>query len=197
MTPNYPDICPQNLIEPWWEENTDDDFRPGRLVWAFLPHVDQVPYTLEPIGRNEPTEHSTAIQRIKKYQIGAPPKKDHLPVAAMPLHGKEIFCVYRTKKRPAIIISKGGAFVEKSLTINQPKWRTNPTVLLAPSYSAVGFNEVFAKGFDVASIHNLCGTTSLLAVDRGGRLLDLTIFSQSDEVRNPLSLQTIALVTKQ
>jgi len=146
MTPKYPDICPQNLIEPWWEECTDDEFRPGKLVWAFLPHVDQVPYTLEPAGRDKPTEHQTAIVNIKPLKIGNPPKKDKLPVAAIPRYDNEMLCVFRTKKRPAIIISKGGTFVEKALTKNKSKWRTNRTILVAPSYSVdKGFNFEFCE----------------------------------------------------
>lgn len=146
MIPNYPDICPQTLIEPWWEEYTDDDFKPGKLVWAFLPHVDQIPYSLEPIGRNEPTEHRTALFNKKPFKIGAAPTKKNLPVAAMPLYDKEMFCVYRTKKRPAIIISKGGSYVEKTLTKDRSKWRTNRTLLLAPSYSVNGgFSNEFCE----------------------------------------------------
>lgn len=146
MMMNYPDICPQALIEPWWEECDEDDFRPGKLVRAFLPHVDQNPYTLEPIGRDEPTEHQTGIVNIKSFKIGDTPLKKGLPVAAMPLYGNEMFCVYRTKKRPAIIISKGGTFIERALTKDRAKWRTNRTILLAPSYKVNGgFSNEFCE----------------------------------------------------
>jgi len=146
MTQNYPDVCPQKLIEPWWENCPDNTIKPGRLVWSFLPHVDQTPYTLEPIGREEPTEHATGKVRIKAFQIDSPPSFKTLPVAAMPLYEKEMFGVYRTKKRPAIIISKGGTLVEKSLTKNKSKWRTNRTVLLAPSYSVdKGYSDEFCE----------------------------------------------------
>lgn len=146
MIPKYPDICPQNLIEPWWEECADDEFREGKLVRAFLPHVDQVPYTLEPAGRDKPTDHQTAIVKIKPFEIKDPPLKNKLPVAAIPHYDNEMLCVYRTKKRPAIIISKGGSFVKKALTKDQSKWRTNPTILVVPSYSAdKGFNVEFCE----------------------------------------------------
>ena len=144
MTPNYPEICPQTLIEPWWEEDTGDDFKQGRLVWAFLPHVDQIPYSLEPVGRDEPTEHRTAHGNIKRFKIGEPPKKKDLPVSAMSVYDNEILCVYRTKKRPAIIISKGGEFIDNELTKGKSKWRTNRTILLAPSYSV---GEAFSEEF--------------------------------------------------
>jgi hypothetical protein len=144
MTLNYPDICPQSLVEPWWEKDTGDDFKAGRLVWAFLPHVDQVPYTVKPLGRNEPTEHRTGIMSVKRFEIGALAKKKDLPVSAMPVYENEMLCIYRTKKRPAIIISKGGTFVENQLTKGKSKWRTNRTVLLAPSYSV---REAFSFDF--------------------------------------------------
>ena len=137
MTPNYPEICQQTLIEPWWEEYTGNEYRPGRLVWAHLPHADQVPYTLIPEGRHEdPTDHKTGRVKIKPFSIGDPVKKrDDLPLAAMPVYEGEILCVYRAKKRPALIISKGGQLVEKELTKDKSKSRTAPTVLVAPSYS--------------------------------------------------------------
>lgn len=144
MIPNYPDICPQTLIDPWWDEDPGEDFKAGRLVWAFLPHVDQTPYALEPVGRDEPTNHNSAQVRVKRFTIGEPPRKKDLPVAAMPVYDKEMLCVYRTKKRPAIIISKGGTFVEKALTKNKSKWRTARTVLLAPTYSV---REAFSVDF--------------------------------------------------
>lgn len=144
MTQKYPEICPQNLIEPWWEKCDGDGYRPGRLIWAHLPHTDQDPYTLEAVGRDVATEHQTANFRIKKFNVGARIQKRNLPVAAMPLYAGETFCIYRTKKRPAIILSKGGSKINDRLTRNMAKWRTNPTILAAPSYgNKGGFNEEF------------------------------------------------------
>lgn len=107
MTLNYPDVCQQTFIERWWKECTCIEFRQGRLIWAYLPHADQVPYTLIPIGRtDDPTNHKTARVKIKSFSIGDPVKKNDLSVAALPLYENEKFCVYRTKKRPAMIISR-------------------------------------------------------------------------------------------
>lgn len=147
MTLNYPEVCQQAFIEPWWEEYTGVEFRPGRLVWAYLPHADQVPYTIIPIGRSDdPADHETARVEIKSFSIGEPVKKNHLPVAALPIYEKEKLCVYRAKKRPAVIISKGGPPVEKELTRDLPKSRTVPTVLVAPSYGAdTGYRKEFIE----------------------------------------------------
>jgi hypothetical protein len=147
MTLNYPDVCQQALIEPWWEEYTGIEYRPGRLVWAYLPHADQSPYTLIPIGRaDDPTDHETARVKIKPFSIGDPVKKKDLSVAALPLYENEKFYVYRTKKRPAVIISKGGPLIENELTRGMSKSRTVPTVLVAPSYGAdIGYRKEFIE----------------------------------------------------
>jgi len=147
MTLNYPDVCQQSLIEPWWEEYTGTEFKPGRLVWAYLPHADQVPYTLIPIGRtDDPTDHETARVKIKTFSIGDFVKKNDLSVAALPIYEKEKFCVYRTKKRPAVIISKGGPLIETELTKDMSKSRTVPNILVAPSYGAdIGYRKEFIE----------------------------------------------------
>lgn len=100
-----------------------------------------------PIGRSDdPADHETARVEIKPFFIGEPVKKNHLPVAALPLYESEQFCVYRAKKRPAVIISKGGPPVEKELTRDLPKSRTVPTVLVAPSYGAdTGYRKEFIE----------------------------------------------------
>lgn len=75
MTLNYPEVCQQALIEPWWEEYTGFEYRPGSLVWAYLPHTEQVPYTIIPIGRSDdPADHETARVEIKPFSIGDPVK---------------------------------------------------------------------------------------------------------------------------
>jgi hypothetical protein len=42
---------------------------------VFLPHVDQTPYTLEPVGRADPTDHNTAHVSIKRFKIVESPVK--------------------------------------------------------------------------------------------------------------------------
>ena len=136
MTLKYPEVCPQQLVEPWWEEYSGEDFKPGRLVYAFLPHVDQTPLRIEPVGRKDPTDHVSGFINVKRFRIGDPIiKKNDLPLAAMPVYDNETLSVYRTKRRPAIIISKGGPFIDGKMTAGKSKWRTNPTILAVPSYS--------------------------------------------------------------
>jgi len=122
MTLKYPDICQQAVIKPWWEEYSGIEYRPGRLIWAYLPHTDQVPYALIPLGRSEdPKDHETARVKIKSFSVGDPVRRKDLPVAALPLYDDERLGVYRTKKRPALIISKGGSPIENELTRDMSK----------------------------------------------------------------------------
>lgn len=62
----YPDDCVQSLIHPstWWIENSRKILCRGALVSAFVPHIDQVPYTFEPLARAEATRHDSATIRV-------------------------------------------------------------------------------------------------------------------------------------
>ncbi len=147
----YPEDSLQYMLEPWWIEDKSFGFNRGRLMKAFLPHVDQVPKTITTIGRTEPTVHNKANYQIEPLRIKQPHRKPTLPVAAMPLYSNEVHTIYRAKKRPALIISEGGESVDRALTIGKPKWQTAPTVLVAPFYGAdeggqrAGFNPQFIK----------------------------------------------------
>ena len=58
----YPDDSIQGVLypTPWWEKDGNRDYKRGRLVKFFALHVDQSPFTLIPVGRDEHTEHNTA-----------------------------------------------------------------------------------------------------------------------------------------
>ena len=134
----YPDDCLQTTIEPsnWWVADSATTVSRGALVFAFAPHVDQVPYTIQPIGRSVATEHDKAELEIKPLTINQPRSRTALPVAAMTLNEGEIWSAYRAKKRPCLVLSKLSPLVKKSLTRGKPNWMTAPTVLCAPYYGA-------------------------------------------------------------
>jgi hypothetical protein len=44
--------------------------------------------------------------------------------------------LYRAKKRPALVLSTGGAEVSKNLKTGSARYQTNPTILVAPYYGA-------------------------------------------------------------
>jgi len=151
----YPDESLQGIVEPehpWWQECSGDDYKRGRLVWAFLPHVDQNPCTLVPVERGEdPTQHKEIKARIEPLDIRTVIRYPRLPVAALPQRENEIRTVYLAKKRPALIICRGGPAISASLTKNRAKWQTNPTVIVAPYYGVDpgtrrgGFNPEFVE----------------------------------------------------
>ncbi len=147
----YPDDCIQNFLPPWWEEDTSDEVSRGRLVWAFLPHVDQIPLELEATGRTEATSHDRATYRVKQLRVDGTRRDPPLPVAALPNIPGERRGVYRVKKRPALIISNNCPEVPRELRQGQTRSQTSPTVLVAPYYGAdmdgrrSGYNEEFLK----------------------------------------------------
>lgn len=136
MTQTFPEISIQNLLGSWWGEDNLKDFRRGRLIQAFVPHVDQVPCCLQVSGRKEATEHGSALFEIKPTSINSRRQDKKLPVAALPEYKGESFGVYRLKKRPLVILSSGGDEVPKALKLGKPNWQTAPTVLACPYYGA-------------------------------------------------------------
>lgn len=152
-TQKYPNESVQNFIDPsaWWESDDSNDYRPGRLVKVFIPHIEQIPYVVVPKGRSDPTEHKYANVRFEPLDIKKPQRSTKLPVAGLPVYGGEVRTVYRAKKRPAIIISEGGFEVPYDLRIGKPKWQTAPTILVAPYYGSdeggkrAGFNPELLK----------------------------------------------------
>lgn len=136
MTPDYPEDCLQSLFNPWWVRTERAEVWRGRLIWVFVPHVDQQPYLLVPAGRSEPTEHGSAIYQVELFEgkglLPGPP----LPIAALPEYPGEVRLIYRAKRRPALILSTGGVDIPKSLRIGAARHQTNSTLLVAPYYGA-------------------------------------------------------------
>jgi hypothetical protein len=131
----------------------ETELRRGQLVHTFLPHVDQVPMTLVPEGRTEPTQHDRVMVRLEPLRARQPPMAPKLPVAALPHYEGEVRTVYRAKRRPALIISVGGADVDPSLRRGGAKWQHAPTIIVAPYYGV----EVSAKrgGWPLAFVERI------------------------------------------
>lgn len=146
----YPDNSLQNLLGSWWQEDKNKDIKRGRLIKAFVPHVDQIPNELNPIGRAQATNHNSAIYEILPLRMSHQNKSATLPVAALPANPGERHAVYRAKKRPLLIISEGYA-IQEELRRGKPKWQTSPTMLVAPFYGVqnnvqrAGFNPQFVE----------------------------------------------------
>ncbi len=132
----YPDDCVQSIIQPtdWWVNNEERELCRGALIFAFAPHVDQVPYTFEPVGRTDANRHDNAVFRVAPLKVNQPLKKTDLPVAAMPLFAGEVWAAYRAKKRPCLVIGSNNPAVDQALIKGTPKSSTAPTVLVVPYY---------------------------------------------------------------
>lgn len=135
MIQEYPEDSLQNYCSPWWVRAQDQQVRRGRLLWAFVPHVDQHPFVLIPEGRSEPTEHKSADYRFEPLK-GVLPAAAKLPVAGLPHYPGEVRVVLRAKKRPVLVLSTGGTEVPKSLRVGAARYQTNPTLIAAPYYGA-------------------------------------------------------------
>lgn len=149
----YPDDCIQSIIKPddWWVSNDKKHLCRGALIFAFVPHVDQTPYTLEPVGRNKSNEHGSAKVNIGPLRINQPRNRSHLPVAAMPLYDGELWTAYRAKKRPCLVLATHNTPIDPALTRGTPNRHTAQTILIAPYYGSdkngkrAGYREDFIE----------------------------------------------------
>lgn len=126
----------QNIVSSWWEGCNKKTLERGSLIYAFVPHVDQVPITLTPIGRKEAEKHGEAKIKITPLRIKDSRPKEALPVAALSLYEGELWTAYRAKKRPCLVVGTKQPQVDNSLRLNMPKKLTSPTLLVAPYYGA-------------------------------------------------------------
>lgn len=154
MIPTYPEVCVQSLLDPWWHEDSDN-ISPcrGRLIKAYIPHVDQVPMALVPRDRTQAVrQHQLADCDIVELDYNAVMRPNGLPVAGIPCFPKEARGVYRVKKRPALILALPGDEVPKGLLMGKPRHQTLPTFIIAPYYGGdentgtrAGFSEAFLE----------------------------------------------------
>jgi hypothetical protein len=152
MTKTYPDDCIQALVgaENWWQPNREHQVCRGALITAFVPYIDQMPYAFEPIGRTQATEHQRADVKVTPMRVEQALKQAELPVAAMPLHAREVWAAYRAKRRPCLVLSVDAPAVDKDLTRGMPSRSSAPTMIVAPYYGAdkgnrAGYNPAFVE----------------------------------------------------
>ena len=138
----YPDGALQKYFDDqsWWEKTESKQICPGRLIWAFVPHIDLVPKSLIPTGRaeDEATNHHKASFEISDLRINTTIPKTSLPTAILPYYPGECYTVHRSKKRPALILATGGTEIPRQLRSSmKPGWHTNPNMLVAPYYGVL------------------------------------------------------------
>src|SRR5436305_8907047 len=95
VTQKYPEDSPQFYYSSWWTRTEDREIRRGRLLWAFVPHVDQQPFVLVAEGRSTDTEHGSADYHLEPLQGGTLPEGSRLPVAGLPYYPGEARVVLR------------------------------------------------------------------------------------------------------
>jgi len=157
-TLNYPDDSVQKLIapsdaNPWWVIDKTSKIVRGRLIWSFVPHVDQIPYQLVITGRStDATIHNKATAEISTFNFNHYRKPVSLPVAAFPLYEGEAFIAVRAKKRPMIVLSTPGEPPNPALMRNKPGHLTAQMIIAAPFYgkdegtgSRSGYTDAFVQ----------------------------------------------------
>lgn len=177
----FPDACLQSAVgsDKWWVKNETNKLCRGALVYAFAPHVDQLPYELELVARRDATNHDSAVFKVAPFRMDRVRSRPPLPVAAMPLNEGELWAAYRAKRRPCLVIGCNHPPVDPALTRGMPKHATAPTCLVAPYYgvaktaSRAGYRPEFVERvqqceypqfvWDVLPIPN--GEASILRLD--------------------------------
>lgn len=132
--PDFPDDTVQYVCSEWWRLAPEQTLCRGRLIRAFVPHIDQEPYILITEGRAEATAHAKATFRMEPFNIKEAHRAPALPVAALPQPKGERRFVYRGKVRPALVLASEADDIEKSLVSGAARWLTAKTVIVAPYY---------------------------------------------------------------
>ena len=100
-TMSYPDGSLQKYFhnESWWEKTKEKQLAPGRLIWAFVPHVDIIPKSLIPTGRaeDEETNHSKASYEIA--DLASLKRMLFLPLSCLTIQMSAILSIGQKKDR--------------------------------------------------------------------------------------------------
>lgn len=129
---SYPDDCIQCLVEPWWTTDTSKTLRVGRLVRAYIPHIEQQALAVRVNGRTSPTDHKSVDISVVPLDARSPPPPPSIPVAGFPHYKGEVYMIQRAKLRPAIVVSVEPPSVAPPK--GAPPWQVMPTVYVAPTY---------------------------------------------------------------
>src|SRR5262249_19072362 len=135
---------------------------PGRLVLAYLPHIEPEALVLRAFGRTSPTGHDSVDIRVAALDAKSPPSPatdKTVPVAGLPHYAGEVYMVQRAKLRPATGIAaeravyvapaygceKGdwdSAFMERIRMCMYPQYMLDRLPLPGPEWSVVRFDQV-------------------------------------------------------
>lgn len=135
MSEALPSASVQSLVDGEWRVCEPSSIvTRGRLLRAFVPHVDQRPLRLVPAGRTEATRHDEADYLTEPLDVRQERTVPRLPVAALPEFPGETRVVLRAKVRPAVVLSTGGAQVPRGFRAGGARWQTGRCLLVGPFY---------------------------------------------------------------
>lgn len=135
-SPNFPTDSVQSFFDPWWVADSSGKICRGRLIKAFISHIDLAPHVLTVQGRGSATDHKTALVTVEPFNARSRPQQPKLPVAALPLHTGEHYFIYRGKVRPALVLAVESDNIDKQLVPATVRWQTAKTIVVAPYYGA-------------------------------------------------------------
>jgi len=145
----FPEDSIQHLFDSWWVPDATNTICRGRVLDAFLPHVDQDPTAFIVEGRKDSAGHDQFNFRIEPLTIRTRANKPAIPVAALPLHGKEVHTICKSKVRRVLVVSAMNAPVP--MAHGAPVYQTAPTIQVAPYYGVdasgarAGWNPEFVR----------------------------------------------------
>jgi len=155
----YPENTIQYFEEVWWVHDEKKRIQPGRLVWAYMPYIHHVPWTLVVHGRgDDPTDHTKVRFSIKPLKLTTPRDRQMLPAAAFPLGDQEIVLTWRAKRRPGLVIYAGEEHASP-LVARLARWQKVPTAIIVPYFGAsqenrAGFPKEFVERVKAAEYPN-------------------------------------------
>src|SRR5262245_8813173 len=69
----YPEDCIQYLVDPWWTVDASPGLCAGRLVRAYIPHIEPEALVLHVDGQIGSTGHASVDIRVGALDAKSPP----------------------------------------------------------------------------------------------------------------------------
>lgn len=150
----YDDIlCIQaQVLGPWWVRDDGKHVCRGRLADAFVPNIENVNRTLEPVDPEHPDDRFS-IRELDTNRR----HENQLHIRGLPQQrGSSIWGMQPYKRRPVLFIGLNGIPLEKPHKRNRTaKWQYTRTYTVLPFYSVNGgstaaWNPDFVKAIQLA-----------------------------------------------
>ena len=133
----YPPDCVQAHVTGgvWWEKTTSKSISRGRLIWAWIPYITEVPTEIVPVARADGLTHGHVTIRAMNFHRANKSETPQIPVAALQCKPGERWIAFRAKERPAIVVHDPYEPVDRNaLMPGYYKPHVAPTLMVAPSF---------------------------------------------------------------